>query len=363
MSPEPPISLTGMLELCVAGFALAGVIAVVAGRTRTPVQVTWGLFCASVFLMMIGKVFVGFGPLSPLVAVGGAATCGWFWLFSRSLFRSGTPFSTRHVLVVVAINGPALIDVALAGPAASMRLAYNGQNLLSSTILVLSFWEAVRTWGHETDPGERRLRLLFAALYGSAITLSVVWVSRPDAGSFAAALEDPVKALCALSAIVGGGMAVLYRLRHPIPALSGSSVLVPDEPSPKKPAPTEDDHRLAQRLEAQLRDAKAYLTPALKVSDLAARLGVADYRVSRAVTAVLGYANVNQLLNAYRIDHAKALLADPRHDDQAILSIALESGFGSVGPFNRAFKASVGMTPRAYRTAARNGDLSNRSPA
>ena len=38
-----------------------------------------------------------------------------------------------------------------------------------------------------------------------------------------------------------------------------------------------------------------------------------------------------------------------------ILTIALDSGFQSLGPFNRAFKAETGMTPSAYRrsTASR----------
>jgi AraC-like DNA-binding protein len=32
-----------------------------------------------------------------------------------------------------------------------------------------------------------------------------------------------------------------------------------------------------------------------------------------------------------------------------ILDIALESGFGDVSNFNRAFKGMIGSTPRAYR--------------
>ena len=35
-------------------------------------------------------------------------------------------------------------------------------------------------------------------------------------------------------------------------------------------------------------------------------------------------------------------MADGRQRDRAILSIALESGFQSIGPFNRAFKAATG---------------------
>jgi AraC-like DNA-binding protein len=45
-------------------------------------------------------------------------------------------------------------------------------------------------------------------------------------------------------------------------------------------------------------------------------------------------------------------LADPGQADVAILTIALDTGFQSIGPFNRAFKAQTGMTPTAYRKQA-----------
>ena len=34
------------------------------------------------------------------------------------------------------------------------------------------------------------------------------------------------------------------------------------------------------------------------------------------------------------------------------MTIALDAGFQSIGPFNRAFKAHTGMTPTAYRKQA-----------
>jgi AraC-like DNA-binding protein len=45
-------------------------------------------------------------------------------------------------------------------------------------------------------------------------------------------------------------------------------------------------------------------------------------------------------------------LADPKRRRDPILSIALGLGLGSIGPFNRAFKAATGLTPTAFRQAA-----------
>jgi AraC-like DNA-binding protein len=66
----------------------------------------------------------------------------------------------------------------------------------------------------------------------------------------------------------------------------------------------------------------------------------------------LGYRNFNAFLNRYRIDDAKAALSDPSHRDVQVLTIAMDAGFQSIGPFNRAFKADTGMTPTEFRRHA-----------
>ena len=47
----------------------------------------------------------------------------------------------------------------------------------------------------------------------------------------------------------------------------------------------------------------------------------------------------------------KAALTDPSQKDVPILTIALDAGFGSLGPFNRAFREAEGMTPSEYRSS------------
>ena len=48
----------------------------------------------------------------------------------------------------------------------------------------------------------------------------------------------------------------------------------------------------------------------------------------------------------------KAALADPAQREVPIITIALDAGFGSLGPFNRAFKDATGQTPTEWRLAA-----------
>jgi AraC-like DNA-binding protein len=67
------------------------------------------------------------------------------------------------------------------------------------------------------------------------------------------------------------------------------------------------------------------------------------------INAQLGHRNFSAFVNGYRLAEAEAALADPGQAEIPILTIALDAGFGSIGPFNRAFKAHTGLTPTEYR--------------
>jgi AraC-like DNA-binding protein len=54
-------------------------------------------------------------------------------------------------------------------------------------------------------------------------------------------------------------------------------------------------------------------------------------------------------MNSFRLDEAKTALADPQRRALPVLTIALDAGFQSIGPFNRAFKDATGLTPTEYR--------------
>ena len=63
----------------------------------------------------------------------------------------------------------------------------------------------------------------------------------------------------------------------------------------------------------------------------------------------LGQRNFTAFINGFRIAEAKAALAAPSQAEVPITTIALDAGFGSLGPFNRAFRSETGMTPRDFR--------------
>ena len=108
---------------------------------------------------------------------------------------------------------------------------------------------------------------------------------------------------------------------------------------------------LVARLRAHM-DAGAYREPGLSIGALAAAIGVAEHRLRKLINRELGYRNFTDFVNAYRLPAAQAALADPALASRPVLSIALDVGFASIGPFNRAFRKANDCTPTEYRRRA-----------
>lgn len=120
--------------------------------------------------------------------------------------------------------------------------------------------------------------------------------------------------------------------------------------------------RLQASLERLMTLDRAYRFEDLGVASLASRLSVPEYRLRRVINQRLGHRNFNVYVNGYRLAEAKSRLADRAQRELPILTIALDSGFQSIGPFNRAFKADTGLTPSEFRRLALENiaDSSNR---
>jgi AraC-like DNA-binding protein len=87
----------------------------------------------------------------------------------------------------------------------------------------------------------------------------------------------------------------------------------------------------------------------MTIGTLALKLNVPAYRLRRLINQHLGYRNFNVFLNNYRIEEAKAALSDPTQAGVLVITITMDAGFQSLGPFNRAFKTTTGVTPTEYR--------------
>jgi AraC-like DNA-binding protein len=150
-----------------------------------------------------------------------------------------------------------------------------------------------------------------------------------------------VQSLIIEAAVLGTGAALLDTDTE---LLAG-----PAERAPAQLNPAE--HVLKQKLDAAMADA-VYREPGLAIGTLADRLGTPEHRLRALINRRLGYRNFSAFLNAHRIAEAQALLADPAKVDLPVLTIAMDLGYGSLAPFNRAFREATAQTPTDFRRAA-----------
>lgn len=88
---------------------------------------------------------------------------------------------------------------------------------------------------------------------------------------------------------------------------------------------------------------------ALDLDDAARAAGLSPFHFLRLFSAVLGVTPHQYLVRA-RLRRAARWLAD---EERRISDIAFDSGFGDLSNFARTFRRAAGVTPRAYRRAAR----------
>lgn len=88
----------------------------------------------------------------------------------------------------------------------------------------------------------------------------------------------------------------------------------------------------------------------LGLADLATEAGMSRYHFLRTFRQVVGM-TPHQFVLRTRLHNAAVAL---RRSVRPVLEIALESGFGDLSSFNRRFRATMGLTPTAFRQRARS---------
>jgi AraC-like DNA-binding protein len=107
----------------------------------------------------------------------------------------------------------------------------------------------------------------------------------------------------------------------------------------------------AARLRAVLDHISANLSdPVLSAARVGARLGLTARCVQQLLEAV--GLSFSQHVRQMRLDEARRLLGDPRHDHMRITDIAYAAGFQDLSYFNREFRRRFGEKPSAARGGA-----------
>ncbi len=151
--------------------------------------------------------------------------------------------------------------------------------------------------------------------------------------------------------------AALLRLHRAGPISAVAAAPAAPDPASSKSEMTEAEAALYRRLLTVMEVERAYRDGSMTIASLAKRLDAPEYRVRQLINQRLGHGNFARFVNSYRLAEARSALADAGQARVPILTIALDAGFESIGPFNRAFKALTGETPSTFRKRTLTGPV------
>lgn len=362
------------LQLFVLTVCLCFMIAQIWVSPKRTSHILFAIFCGSV-AMSIAKTTSGtaIGEYQYLVGMTACVTCNGYWLLSRTFFRQENSITGRHITFAAAIAFLIIVNQGYLFFENSELLNIDKVNvlhyllreltiLLSSSTLVLSFWEGCRGFT-QAPKVEKAQRLLFLTTFGGAVAASkacdVLLQDSAHGSEFATTL-------IILFVIVNTQLLLFWRTKTQHARIhsnlyqhndiqydvnedrrTGNAKIVNVDSVEATLSSYETE--FAEKVKNAIETESLYLQPNLKIADIAQKLGTSEYRISNALRHHLQAKNFNQYVNALRITHAQQLLEDDEKQHWTVLVIGLESGFASVGPFTRAFKSATGTTPNQYR--------------
>lgn len=379
MNPALPDGGAPMADLvlrgAVAGLLLFHLLHLLLPAPRRPVRWTLAGFVASVLgylacqrpeLLLPMPRPLAYALLT--LTVGSAA---WLWASALALFDDHFRFGPG---VAAGIGGLVLLGLAGNLPyfpqgdgpflthapgsvVANWALAHRLATLAFSA---LALWAVLRGWRDDLVAPRRAARrwvaLGIAAYAAVALVVELAVQGRP-VGLLLPALHVAGIGSIALALAL---LVARQSLDVVLGPMTGPEVDAAAPPSPaaatppaEPPRPREPRHAAAlARLDAAMQQDRLYRQDGLSLADLARHLGLGEAALRELINQQLGFRNFNDFLHHHRLQEAAERLA---REDLPVLSIALGCGYGSIGPFNRAFRQRMGMTPTEFRAGSRMG--------
>lgn len=269
-----------------------------------------------------------------------------FWALTRSMFDDRFRLRPLHGAFFAVVETLGFLSV-LALPIERGTVPGSVVATYASTVLRLAsvaFIIAAIVVAHRrTVPpltvGRRKVRVAFVSIVG-AYMLLIVLLELLLGGSKPHPIASMLNAAAVLAIVAGVCVGLLTPrlnlLLEPARAQAVGAELATAEQA------------LIERLDRAMAE-RAYRREGLTIGQLAEQLQTQEHRLRALINTRLGFRNFADFLNRHRIAEACERLADPAQSKTAILTIGLELGYGSIGPFNRAFKQETGTTPTLYR--------------
>lgn len=274
-----------------------------------------------------------------------------FWLFSLAVFNDEFKLRPWHLVIwfLLALTGATNCFVFIPAGVLLGEIIGAVIGVITTIFAALAVAYAIKTWRADLVEGRRKLRAVIIGVIGTyTVAMQLAGVTSQHDSLAVLASTTNALGLASLTAFVAWHLlrssgSELFAPPPQIRAAQGATQLDTNVESP--------DPSLIAALEKLMQIDCVYREENLTIGALALKVKVPEHKLRRVINQGLGFRNFNTYLNRYRLAEAKAALVDPKKDNLPILTIALYTGFQSIGPFNRAFKLDTGVTPTEFRRA------------
>lgn len=272
----------------------------------------------------------------------------FLWMFCLVLFDGRLRAPRLAVAVVATWLALVVIDRGYLAPAPTQLDVSTVQIVFGAGLVLHAGWRVLRDLRDDLVESRRRARPIFAIAllallvmdFGADVLHGYDW----QPASFLMLQNGAIT-------VLAGGLG-LWLLRAAPWVVTDVAPAVVQAATASRGDP---EGAAVARIEAVMRDARPWLDPELTFAAFAARIGLPEPVLRRAINHRMGHGHFRTFLNGYRVDEARRRLRDPAHAGDKILAIALDCGFASLASFNRAFKQATGRAPSDYRTGADTG--------
>ena len=333
--------------IAVGAMAIVGLGFLASGAARN-VRVVTGLVSLSIICWIITEshvLWLALGDVHHLIALPAYPVAGLFWIFSAVVFED-RPLTLARWAPAAMLFVVALVCQVLPEPQQTWLWAT--RNIFGGLLSAHVVFMIVRGWSGDLLESRRRLRGLVLGFSGLLAVTNVIlglanryspheaWMMFMTGGPYGIAM---------FALLIVAGAVLFLQPRLAVFSVSQPTVTGPD-------ARAEAAERLMLQSLNTLMAADGWRREGLTIGAVARELDVPEHRLRKLINQRLGHRNFADFVNSYRIEAAKIRLGDPREARTTVAAIAFDLGYGSLGPFNRAFRAATGSTPTEWRRHA-----------